>query len=262
MFGGLTIANVLGAPFGTFIGEHWGWRASFWVVTVLAVLSLAMIVVIVPRQTKPHYAGLGREFAAFTNPHLWWALTVTGLSQAGLFAAYSYFSPIFTDISGFPAGAVPLLQALFGAGCFAGTFVGGRFTDRYPKKTLCFGLVGLVLTMALFALLAPYKIGVVIALAAFGIAAFSINPALQSQVITEADEAPTLATTTNTSAFNVGNTIGPWLGGVTIDAGLGFASAVWVGVILTAIALVVAVLTARDKRPSVLRLDPSNKKGA
>jgi DHA1 family inner membrane transport protein len=186
-----------------------------------------------------------REFESFSNPRLWWALSVTALSQGGLFAAYSYFSPIFTEDGGFAPGAVPFLQALFGFGCFIGTMVGGRFTDRYLHQTLCLGLGALVLTMVAFALLIGSKVAAIIALAAFGIAAFSINPALQAQVINETESAPTLATTMNTSAFNIGNTIGPWLGGAAITAGWGFTSAVWSGAALVTLALCIAFVTAR-----------------
>jgi MFS transporter, DHA1 family, inner membrane transport protein len=248
MFGGLTVANVAGAPFGTLIGEHWGWRASFWAVTALAVASLALIVRVVPRQPPPDYAGIGREFASFRNPGLWLALCVTALSQAGLFSAYSYFSPVFTEGGGFSASAVPGLQALFGVGCLAGTFIGGRYTDRDPVRILTVGLIALVITMAVFALVVHQHVPTIVALAAFGTAAFSINPALQARVIMESPTAPTLATTTNTSAFNVGNTIGPWLGGVAINAGLGFVSAIWVGVGLALSALAVALISARARR--------------
>ena len=248
MFGGLTVANVAGAPFGTLIGEHWGWRASFWAVTALAVAALALIARLVPRQPRPHYAGIGRELASFRNSRLWLALCVTALSQAGLFAAYSYFSPVFTDVGGFSPSAVPALQALFGVGCLVGTFIGGRYTDRDPTRILVLGLVALVIAMAGFALVAHHQVATILALAAFGTAAFSINPALQARVIIESPQAPTLATTTNTSAFNIGNTLGPWLGGVAINAGLGFVSTIWVGAGLTLSALIVALISARVQR--------------
>ncbi|HIH2748958.1 MFS transporter [Burkholderia aenigmatica] len=250
MFGGLTIANIAGAPFGTLIGEQYGWRASFWVVTALAVLSLVATTLVVPMQGRPPYHGIAREFASFRQPRLWAALGISALSQAGLFAAYSYFSPIFTEFGGFERAAVPALQALFGIGCFAGTVVGGRYTDRYPAGILVAGLVALIVTMAAFGALAHSRTGTIVALAAFGIAAFSINPALQARAIAEAPHAPTLATTANTSAFNVGNTVGPWLGGVAINAGLGFVSTVWVGVALAALALVLALASTRPHAPS------------
>jgi DHA1 family inner membrane transport protein len=248
MFGGLTIANVFGAPLGTLIGGEWGWRASFWAVAAAAAVSLIAIARVVPAQPNSPYAGVKREFESFSNPALWSAFSVTALSQGGLFAAYSYFSPIFTEDGGFAPGAVPFLQALFGFGCFVGTVVGGRFTDRYLHQTLCLGLAALVLAMAAFAVLIESKVAAIIALTAFGVAAFSINPALQAQVINEAESAPTLATTTNTSAFNIGNTIGPWLGGVAITAGWGFTSAVWVGAALLTLALCLALVTARPMR--------------
>lgn len=246
MFGGLTIANILGAPFGTVIGDAWGWRASFWAVSLLALLSLALIALLVPRQARPPYAGLRREFAAFTSPRLWRALGITALSQAGLFAAYSYFSPLLTDVSGFDSGAVPLLQAWFGLGCFMGTYLGGKFTDRHPQGILRMGLLALVVTMGLFALMAQHQLATLAVLLAFGVAAFSINPALQAQVIDASPDAPTLATTANTSAFNVGNAVGPWLGGMAITAGMGYTATVWLGAALALGALLVAWGVAKD----------------
>ncbi|WP_175689354.1 MFS transporter [Burkholderia anthina] len=250
MFGGLTIANIAGAPFGTLIGEQYGWRASFWAVTALAVLSLAATAWVVPAQARPPYHGVAREFASFRRPRLWLALGISALSQAGLFAAYSYFSPIFTEVGGFSRATVPALQALFGIGCFVGTLVGGRYTDRHPRGILCAVLAALTVTMAAFGILAHSPIGAIGALAAFGVAAFSINPALQARAIAEAPHAPTLATTANTSAFNVGNTVGPWLGGVAINAGLGFVSSVWVGVALAALALILALASLRPNPAS------------
>lgn len=245
MFGGLTIANIAGAPMGTLIGEHFGWRASFWAVTALAIVCLAATAAVIPAAAPPPYAGVRRELASFGNPRLWAALGVSALSQAGLFAAYSYFSPIFTEVGRFPPEAVPALQALFGGGCLVGAIVGGRYTDRYPNGILICGLVALIITMGAFGALAHDPIAAAISLAAFGVAAFSINPALQARAMVEAPHAPTLATTTNSSAFNVGNTVGPWIGGAAINAGFGFVSTVWAGLALAVLALLLALISIR-----------------
>lgn len=247
MFGGLTLANVLGMPFGTVIGQQWGWRASMWAVALLAASSLLGVLLAVPRQPRPKYAGLRPEFASFANPRVWLALSVTALSQAGLFATFSYFSPLFTEVSGFSDRAVPLLQILFGAGCLIGTMIGGKFTDLYLNRTLQIGLAAMIVVMLVFALVAHSQYAVMIMLVLFGVAAFVINPALQTQVILESPEAPTLATTVNTSAFNVGNTVGPWLGGMVITAGLGLTATVWVGAALAGAALIVSLAATRGR---------------
>ena len=248
MFGGLTLANVFGMPIGTVIGQHWGWRASMWAVALLAALSLLGVLLAVPRQAPPKYTGLRPEFTSFANPRVWLALSVTALSQAGLFAAFSYFSPLFTEVSGFSDRTVPLLQLLFGAGCLSGTMIGAKFTDLYLNRTLQIGLATMIAAMLVLSLVAHNQYAVIIMLALFGMAAFVINPALQTQVILESPEAPTLTTTVNTSAFNVGNTVGPWLGGMVITAGLGLAATFWVGAALAGAALIVSLL-ATGSRP-------------
>ncbi|MEV6906229.1 Cmx/CmrA family chloramphenicol efflux MFS transporter [Amycolatopsis sp. NPDC051071] len=248
MFAGLTVANVVGVPAGTFLSQHAGWRASFWAVEVLAVLALAGVALLVPKRPNGPYAGIGAEFAAFRNGRVWVALSTSMLTQAAVFCCFSYLSPLLTEITGFPAGAVPLLLVLFGAGCLAGSFIGGRFADRFPLPNLYVGITVMGAVLGLLALTAQSKVVTVGAIALFGIAAFSINPALQAQVMREAGDAPTLATTTNTSAFNVGNTIGPWVGGSAIGAGLGFTAPAWTAALLALAGLASAVLSGVLRR--------------
>ncbi|WP_181775696.1 Cmx/CmrA family chloramphenicol efflux MFS transporter [Amycolatopsis pittospori] len=248
MFAGLTVANVVGVPAGTFLSQHAGWRSSFWAVEVLAVLALAGVATLVPQRPNGPYAGIGAEFAAFRNGRVWVALSTSMLTQAAVFCCFSYLSPLLTEVTGFPAGAVPLLLVLFGAGCLAGSFIGGRFADRFLLPNLYVGISVMGAVLGLLALTAQSKVVTVGAIALFGIAAFSINPALQAQVMREAGDAPTLATTTNTSAFNVGNTIGPWVGGSAIGAGLGFTSPAWTAALLALAGLAAAALSGVLRR--------------
>jgi len=248
MFAGLTVANVAVVPAGTFLSQHAGWRLSFWVVDGLAVVALLGVAVLVPRRPTPPYTGLGAEFTAFRNPRVWVALSTSMLTQAAVFCCFSYLSPLFTDVTGFSEGAVPLLLALFGAGCFLGSVIGGRFADRHLLPNLYVGIVTMGAVLALFPFAAGDKTACVVAVAAFGIAAFSINPALQAQVMREAGDAPTLATTTNTSAFNIGNTLGPWVGGSVIDAGYGFTAPPRAAALLAVAGLLAAVTSGVLRR--------------
>ena len=231
-FSGLTVANVFGVPAGTFLSQHAGWRASFWAVDALAVLALLGVLFLVPYRPNGPYAGLRAEFSAFRNPRVWVALSTSMLTQAAIFCCFSYLSKLFTDVSGFSEPAVPLLLTLFGVGCFAGSVVGGRFADRHLLPNLYVGIAAMALVLALLTVTAQHRAATVVTVLAFGLTAFSINPALQAQVMREAGTAPTLATTTNTSAFNLGNTIGPWVGGSVIGAGLGYTAPVWSGALL------------------------------
>ncbi|GAA2794125.1 Cmx/CmrA family chloramphenicol efflux MFS transporter [Saccharopolyspora taberi] len=245
MFGGLTLANVLGVPIGTFLGQQWGWRASFWVIDALALAGLIGVLVLVPAQPRPRGTGVRAEFASFANPRVWTALAVTALSQAGLFALVSYLAPLLTEVSGFGPAMVPVLQLLFGLGCLAGTAIGGRFADAHLRPNLVVGLAGLTIVLGGLTITSGDRITAAITLVLLGVAAFAINPALQALVMIEAADAPTLATTTNTSAFNVGNTIGPWAGGLVINAGFGFAAPAWVGALFAAGALAVVCVDVR-----------------
>jgi DHA1 family inner membrane transport protein len=248
MFAGLTVANVVGVPAGTFLSQHAGWRVSFWAVDALAAVGLLGVAVLVPRRPTAPYAGIGAEFRAFRNPRVWVALSTSMLTQAAVFCCFSYLSPLFTDVTGFSEGAVPLLLALFGAGCFLGSVIGGRFADRHLLPNLCTGITAMGVVLVLIPLAAHHKAATVAAIAAFGVAAFSINPALQAQVMREAGDAPTLATTTNTSAFNLGNTIGPWVGGNVIDAGFGFTAPSRAAALLAAAGLVTALASGLLRR--------------
>jgi DHA1 family inner membrane transport protein len=243
MFAGLTVANVFGVPAGTVISQHIGWRASFWLVDVLAMLGLLGVLLLVPRRPTQPYVGIRPELDAFRRIRVWVALITTMLTQAAIFCCFSYLSPLFTEVTRLPAGAVPLLLMLFGIGCFAGSIVGGRFADRHLRANLYVGIAAMAAVLALLTLTAHNAVLLVATIAAFGVAAFSINPALQAQVMREAGDAPTLAATTNTSAFNVGNTIGPWVGGLVITAGFGFTAPAWVAALLAVAGLAAAAVS-------------------
>jgi DHA1 family inner membrane transport protein len=224
MFGGLTIANVFGVPMGAYIGQEWGWRASFWIVAGLAALSVAGLIVLVPHQKQERATSLADDFRPLKRAALWPALVTTALSQAALFAVFSYLAPILTDLAGFSEKTVPPLLALFGVGTFLGSYVGGQVVDRHLSANLYVGIVALALVIALVPVAAASKISMIAVVLAFGIAGFVINPALQTQVMRVASDSPTFTSTINISAFNIGNTVGPWLGGLLISAGYGYVS--------------------------------------
>ncbi|MEY9852594.1 DHA1 family inner membrane transport protein [Leifsonia sp. EB41] len=251
MFTGLTAANVLGVPFGTLLGQQFGWRSTFWAITVVGVVALAGVAVLVPGgsaasgQDSGAASGLRTELRAFRSGQLWLSLAATVLGFGGMFGAFTYIAYTLTGLSGFPAAAVPWLLILFGLGLFAGNAVGGRFADRSIDGTLLVVLGVLAVILAAFALLAAQPVAAVIALVLMGAFGFATVPGLQLRVLRSADAAPTLASGANIAAFNVGNALGAWLGGLTIAAGLGYASPLWVGAAMTVAALgVVAVAAA------------------
>ncbi|MCK1680970.1 MFS transporter [Bradyrhizobium sp. 147] len=248
MFGGLTIANIAGVPAGAFIGEQWGWRGAFWVVAVLSAVALAGVAWKVPSRASAlaGWSDLRSEFKPFSKLALWTAILTTALSQAALFAVFSYISPLLTEVAHLPSGAVPPLLVVFGVGTCIGSFIGGRLADRFLELNLMLGLVLLGAMTGVLAVATRNPVAMTMAIFAYGISAFAINPALQAQVMREAKAAPTLSSAANISAFNVGNTLGPLLGGALI-AGHGYIAPIFVGVALATAALLASVLTWRMK---------------
>jgi MFS transporter, DHA1 family, chloramphenicol resistance protein len=247
--GGLTVATVAGVPAGTFLGQHAGWRSAFWAVAVAAVIALVGVVLFVPRtrQDAP-LPRLRSELGVLRNGSVWLALGITAFTQAMTFCTFSYLAPLLTDTSGLPADWVPAVLGLFGVGGFAGITIGGRLADRAPLATLYGGVLAAIALFVVLAVGASSALVVIVASFALGVVGFIINPALNVRVYALAGSAPTLAGATNTSAFNVGNTVGPWLGGLVISADLGYRSIAWVSLGLGAVALAGVALAAIVQR--------------
>jgi len=246
MFTGLTLANVLGVPFGTFLGQALGWRSTFVAITIIGVIALLGIVFLVPKPTREtaHVSNLRGELSAFRSGQVWLSIAVTVLGFGGMFGAFTYIAFTLTRVTGFPSGAVPWLLILFGVGLFAGNLLGGKAAERRLDRTLIVLLIGLTLVLVGFALTATYPIAVIVALLLMGAFGFGTVPGLQTRVMLYAQGAPTLASSSNIAAFNLGNALGAWIGGLTISAGLGFTSPLWAGAAITAGAVIVMVVAA------------------
>ncbi|WP_119731245.1 Cmx/CmrA family chloramphenicol efflux MFS transporter [Thermomonospora amylolytica] len=257
--GGLTVATIAGLPAGTVLGQHYGWRAAFWAVAALSVLAMIGVFATIPGG-RPGAAGAPRlrdELRTMAMPPLWAAYATTALATSGLLATFGYLAPLVTEVTGLSEGSVPLVMALYGLGATIGITLGGRVADRRPFTTLHVGLAGGVVVSAGLALLAGAPAPTLVLALLLGGAGFGINPALNTRVFALAEGAPTLAAAVNISAFNVGITVGPWLGGLAIDAGLGYRSVAWIGAALIAAALVTAALAALSSRRSAVRADPA-----
>lgn len=256
MFTGLTAANVFGVPFGTFLGQQLGWRSTFWAISAVGVLAFIGVATLVPALELPEEkVSLRRELAAFRSGQVWLSLIVTVLAYGGMFGAFTYIAYTLTEVSGFTTGAVPWLLVLFGVGLVIGNWLGGRLADRSIDGTLIGFIAALVVVLALFAVFAGSGTATIIALFLMGGFGFGTVPGLQSRIMNYAGTAPTLASGANIGAFNVGNAIGAWAGGVGIAAGLGYASPIWIGASITAAALVVMIIAAATARAA--DADPS-----
>ncbi|MCP3800865.1 MFS transporter [Allokutzneria sp. A3M-2-11 16] len=251
MFTGLTVANVLGVPMGTALGQQLGWRSTFWAVTVLGVIGLVGIITLVPRQPVVDNGGLRGELAVFRDRQVWLALVTTALGFAGVFASFTYIAPMMTEVAGFSPGAVTWLLVLFGAGLFAGNLLGGRAADRSLMPSLYAFLTALAVVLVVFVFTAHSQVLAAVTIAAFGAVGFATVPPLQMRVMRKAEGAPALASAANIAAFNLGNALGAWLGGAAIEGGLGLTAPSWIGALLAASGLAVALYSgALDRRPA------------
>jgi DHA1 family inner membrane transport protein len=248
MFTGLTVANVLGVPLGTLLGQQLGWRSTFWAITIIGIVALAGIRLLVPPTPAPTETSLRTELGAFRRPQVWISAAVTVLGFGGMFGGFTYIAFTLTEVSGFATTSVPWLLVLFGAGMFVGNFVGGKLADWALNTSLMVILALLTVVLVVFALTAQSKVMTIVSLLLMGAVGFASVAGLQLRIMGYAQDAPTMASGANIAAFNIGNALGAWLSGLAIGAGFGFVSPLWVGAGVTVAGLV--VLVAGSVRPS------------
>ena len=249
VFTGLTVANVVGVPLGTLLGQTAGWRTTFVAVAALGVAGLAGIAALVPDPPRPQGVRIRHELAAFRNVQVALALAMTVLGFGGVFAAITYIAPMMTEVAGYPTSALTWLMVLFGLGMVAGNLVGGRFADRRLMPMLYTALGALAAVLALFTLTAHDRTAAAATIFPVGALGFATVPPLQKRILDQASAAPTLASAMNIGAFNLGNALAAWLGGLAIAAGLGYTSPNWIGAALAGSALVLALVSgALDRR--------------
>ncbi|MGV9253123.1 MFS transporter [Streptomyces sp. NPDC003697] len=261
MFMGLTVANIVGVPGGTYIGQAAGWRVTFSAVAALGVVGLLGVAKLVPETGGPESANVRDEFAAFRNVQVWLAMAMTVLGYGGVFAAITYITPMMTEVAGYTEAAVTWLLVLFGVGMFLGNLLGGRFADRALMPMLFTTLGALSVVLLLFTSTAHHKVLAAVTLTLIGALGFATVPPLQKWVLDQASAAPTLASAANIGAFNLGNALAAWLGGIVIAAGLGYTSPNWVGALLSGTALLLSFLAAFLDRRTRIRV-PGERAGA
>jgi DHA1 family inner membrane transport protein len=217
-------------------------------ITGIGLVSLVGIMTLVPKQPRPAETSLRRELAEFRSLQVWLAVAIAGLSIGALFAAYSYIAPILTEVAGYSPAALTPLLVLFGVGLVIGNLLGGRFADRAQIPTLLATTALLAVVLVIFTFTAHARIPAAITLMLVGGAGFAAVPAFMTRAIDKAKGAPTLASAIASSGANLGISIGAFAGGLTIDAGLGYTSPVWVGAIMAVLAFGVTVWSgALDK---------------
>lgn len=244
---GLTVSNIVGVPLGAAIGNAFGWRMTFWAVAALGVVSFALIAALIPMDGR-HEGRQGsilQEIKVLGREPVYSSLIVIILQTIGQFALFTYISPLLTDVSGVPLNVVPWLLLLFGVGSTIGVLVGGRLADW----KLMGSLVGILALQVVVYLLIVAFIGSPWVTAAlvlmWGALAFAFGSPVQTRILSNTSDAPLLAASLIPSAFNVAIAAGAWIGGVLIDTGYGYASLPWTGVIGSALAVGIAVISWR-----------------
>ncbi|MDR6758052.1 multidrug resistance protein [Mycoplana sp. BE70] len=254
MFMGLTVAIVTGVPLGTFIGQTFGWRATFWAVAALGLVAFAAIALLLPanlKREKP--AGLMEQVRVLGSGRLLIVFAMTALGYGGTFVTFTFLSPLLQEITGLSEGTVSLVLVLYGAAIAFGNIVGGKVADRDPVKALVvlFALQAAVLVILTFT--APVPVFALVTLAALGFLSFANVPGLQLYVVNMAKRhrpaAIDVASALNIAAFNLGIAAGAWIGGLVVDSPLGLGATPWIGAILVAAALALTLLSgALDRR--------------
>ena len=248
MFTGLTLANVLGVPLGTALGQAVGWRATFWAVTVSGVLAAATLAVCLPGRIEMQKASLLREFSVLKNPQVVMVLGISVLASTSLFSTFTYITPILEDVTGLTPHAVTLVLLLFGLGLTVGSTLGGKLADWRLMPSLVASLLAIVVILTIFAGAMHSAVPAMATIFMWGVLAFAIVPPLQMLIVDRASHAPNLASTLNQGAFNLGNATGAWLGGMAIGAGAPLTTLPWVGVIAATGALGLTLWSASLER--------------
>jgi DHA1 family inner membrane transport protein len=251
MFTGLTLATLLGVPFGSWLGLAYGWRSTFWAVAGIGLLALAILAIFVPAARERVVLGpLAEEFQVLARPQVLLGLAMTVLGFGGIFAVFTYIQPLLVELAGFSEAAVSPILLVFGAGLVVGNLLGGRWADRNLSPALIGTLA--LLTLALIAATFAFhdRIGAVVAAFVLGAAAFATVAPLQMWVLQQAGGAGQgLASSLNIAAFNLGNAFGAWLGGVVISHGPGLAGIAPIAALVPLAALVLAwIALTLDRR--------------
>lgn len=239
---GLTLANIVGVPAATLLGQNLGWRTTFLVVTAIGALAIVSLSLLVPYEPVEPQRSLRRELRALFKRQVLLGLATAIFGFAGVFATYAYLASITTDVMGLGESSVMWVLALCGIGMTAGVMAAGPLTDRAARPTAYLSLGGLVVVLIAFYFTAHIiwiALPMVVLLGAVG---FLMTAPLQMMVIRAAGDAPTLSAASNHSAFNLANAGGVWLGGAAIAAGWGWMSAAPVGAVLAAAGLSIALV--------------------
>jgi DHA1 family inner membrane transport protein len=248
---GLSVSNVVGVPFATWLGQTFGWRLLFVLVGAIGLLALAMVWKFVPFQAAHPDASIRRELGALKRLQVWLALLVGIVGFGGFFATYTYIAHTMTAVAGIPTALIPLVVALYGLGMVAGNIVGGRLADKSVMGTLYRVLPAVAVALVVYAVAANWPWSAMVMVFVVGASGSMLIPALQTRLLDASPDAPSLASSLNHAALNVANALGAFLGGLVIALGWGFTAPALVGAVLALLGFGVALFSGlmERKRP-------------
>jgi Arabinose efflux permease len=252
MMAGLTIANILGVPLGTYIGQHMGWRASFGAIALMGVIALIGIAILIPRLKQEKSTSIKQQIAALISPKLLVFLLICALGNSGLFAVFTYITPLLVDITGFAEYSVTWILVLFGIGVTVGNIVGGKLADWKLMPSILGIYVVIVIALTALTFTIHNEIAAVATIFVWGAGSFAVMPGLQVRIMGIAKGAPALASTSSHSAGNLGNAVGAFVGGWVITH-MSLSSLPWVGAILVGLALAVGAGSVLSERGAAVR---------
>jgi MFS transporter, DHA1 family, inner membrane transport protein len=237
MFAGLTLANVLGVPGGSWIGNNFGWNATFWVVAGLGAIATIAIATTIPKQGKEVKQSMASQVGAFRNPQLLASLAITALGWAGFMTFYGYIAPVAEQVAGYSRADLTWILVLVGIGLVLGNTLGGKSADANLSRALKIWPAAMIASLLVVGVVASHPILFVIAAFVFGVMSFANVPPMQMRVMKHGSAAPELAATANISAFNIANALGGVLGGTVVDSTFGAAAIPFAAAVVPAIGL-------------------------
>ena len=241
MMAGLTIANVLGVPLGTYLGHRYDWSVSFLMVGVVGLLAMLSVRFWVPELPKSSTQGFAKDIKVFKRPELWTVILLTTIGTGGFFAWYSYIAPLITEVAGYPQHMVGYAMIITGSGMIVGNFLGAKLTEKFtPMKAVFIALSLMAIMLIANTILASDKIAVLAMTFIIGTVGFSVSTPLQMAIINASKGSEMLGSSMNQSAFNMGNASGAYLAGLPIAMGYGFTSADYVGAALAGSGVIIA----------------------
>ena len=250
---GLTIANVIGVPAITWLGQLAGWRVAYLAVAGIFALTFVAVLIAVPWQAGDPGATMKRELKAFTRAQVWFALGIGAVGFGGLFAVYSYVAPLATDVTGLPEEFVPFVLVAIGVGMTIGNFAGGRLADWSVRRSMYLFFAVLAGALVLLGFTASSPFGLIAGVLLVGAASAALSPTIQARLMDVARDSQSIAAALNHSALNIGNSLGALLGGIAIAGGLGYVAPIWIGLVLTISGALLAVVSFALDRSRVRR---------